>query len=1076
MNIINSRNIFNLLIVGVMAVLAFFSYHTYLSYVEYESTQNSTQSTSFVKNIDNVLDKIAQERLYSAVYMGTDGTKGFDKVKEARISVDSAIRKLGAYIDTNKEFMTYDKRVSAMKKNLKHARTKVDTLSMDYKNIFFKVYHDEIFTSLLGAMKIVSAQDRFPDMKNYLSTYTDLTELNENVELENTGIFFVLSGSRKMSDEDLILWDTLLMNDVFPEFNILENTITVSKLNALLTSEEFNQIGADKRVEILYGSQTGEYTVTINEWFKQVEKKTNYITGAQNLLQSAMKKYTEDRVIQSEEIMMKYGIASLFSLLLLLVLFIVYYNINKDKQLFEETLKDIEAVLNLEQQRELKTLIDNREINQIYRFLTNTIKEANQAKDLFLANMSHEIRTPLNGIVGFTQLLKSTPVTDEQEEFISVIEHSSDNLLTIVNDILDLSKIKADKIELENIPFDPTEKFEAAVESYAARAAEKNIEFGIFVDPNLPSLVIGDATKVSQIIVNLISNAIKFTSSHGKVDVRIEKVDENKDDTEIKFSVHDSGIGITEEQKSKIFDAFSQADASTSRKFGGTGLGLAISVKLVSLMGGNLEIDSVENEGSTFFFSVKFKKSDEEEEKTEVNMTGFKIGFVVPDLATAEEMNKNLETYVDYSGAKFQIYYGDELLQAESSLLPDAVFIDHKYCQSESELQEYLDLDTKIILITTGDKKKSIINIEDTIDRIFYKPVNLTKTLKSLEVVYENKEKKKSTKSHKSKNKVNYKNVHTLVAEDNLINQKLIQSVLHGLGMEVTLANNGEEALNFRMQNNYDLIFMDIQMPVMGGIEATKEILDYEEKSRKHHIPIVALTANALDGDKEKYLSAGMDDYLSKPLELESLNEVLEDYLAHKIVHNGDEILEEEIKDEETKINIAKSNVSLDDNDKKIYNETLDSLESSIDTEEENLDIQKSEVSVSKEVVVVEEEEPEPEIKRKSDVLLYHTVPLVANLYGRMLENLEYDIDIVTDEENFLDRLDDTEYTFVIYDAEPFKSMRCLVVDLIQDNGAKPFALVHNPSKDDDYCCDVLEERASVEDVKKKLYRSNIEL
>ena len=1081
MKIINNKNIFAFLIAAVVGVLGAFSYYTYISYVEYEATQKSAQSTYFAKEMDSVLDKIAKERLYSAIYMGTEGKSGFDKVKESRIAADSAIRELATFIKSNKEFTTYEKRLQAATKNLKHARTKVDTLSSDYKNIFFEIYHDKIFESLVGAMKIVASKDSSPEMKSYLSTYTSFTVLKENTELENTGIFFILSGSKKMSDEDLMLWDSLLVNDTLPKFNALENRAIVSKLNALLTPEEFSKIGSNERVLILYGSQTGEYPIATNEWFVQVEKKMNYIALAQSILASTMDKHTKDNVSQSKEVMTQYGIGALFTLLLLFVLFIIYYNINKDKQLFEDTLKDIEAVLNLEQQKELKVLIDNREINQIYKFLTKTIREANQAKDLFLANMSHEIRTPLNGIVGFTQLLKSTATTDEQEEFISVIEHSSENLLTIVNDILDLSKIKADKIELESIAFDPIEKFESTVESYAARAAEKDIEFGIYIDPELPSTVIGDPTKISQVIVNLISNSIKFTPSNGTVDVRIEKISESKDDATIKFSVEDSGIGVTEEHKSKIFDAFSQADVSTSRKFGGTGLGLAISGKLVSFMGGELEIESVENEGSTFFFTLRLEKSEQSKERTAVNMRGFNIGFVVPDTNIEQEMNKNLEAYINYTGAKFKVYYGIELLEEEKSLLPDVVFIDHRYHQRKDELEKYLDLDTKIVLMTTGDKKKSIKDIEDSIDRIFYKPVNLTKTLKALEVVYEEKHNKKLAKAKETKSDITFENIHALVAEDNMINQKLIKKVLNSLGLKVTLAKNGEEALDLRTQNEYDIIFMDIQMPVLGGIESTEKILEFEEKHRKHHIPIVALTANALAGDREKYINAGMDDYLSKPIELEQLNLLIQEYFPHKIVENKEEAIENKIEkkeiEEENQDNVIETVESIDveDSNEDIHDDILEASEniSHIDeniqkervesqSSDHDVEVQESEIAVPEVVETVEE-------KRKSDVLVYHSMPLIANLYGSILKNLEYDMDIVTDEEKFLDRLDDTEYTFVIYDAEPFKNMKCMIVDLIKDNGAKPFALIHNLLEQDDYCCDTLEEKANIEDLRKKL-------
>ena len=1079
MKIINNKNIFNLLIIVVIAVLAFFSYHTYISYTEYESTQKSTQSTFFIEEMDNVLDKIAQERLYSAIYMGTEGKMGFDKVKEARVAVDSAIVELNTYMNANKKFKTYSKRLNAASENLKHARTKVDTLSSDYKNIFFEVYHNEIFKSLVGAMKIVSAQDTSADMKSYLSTYTSFTELKENTELENTGIFFILSGSRKMTNEDLVFWDALLVNDTFPEFNALHNKAIISKLNALLTPEEFSKIGSHERVQILYGAQTGEYSVATNEWFSQVEKKMNYIALAQSVLKSTMDKHTENKVSQSKKIMTEYGMGALFTLLLLLVLFVIYYNINKDKQLFEDTLKDIEAVLNLEQQKELKTLIDNREINQIYKFLTDTIREANQAKDLFLANMSHEIRTPLNGIVGFTQLLKSTPVTEEQEEFISVIEHSSDNLLNIVNDILDLSKIKADKIELENISFDPIEKFESSTESYAARAAEKNIDFGIYIDPGLPSVLIGDPTKISQVIVNLISNSIKFTPVNGKVDVRIEKVSENKNDATIKFSVEDSGIGITPEQKIKIFDAFSQADVSTSRKFGGTGLGLAISSKLVSFMGGELEIESVEDEGSTFFFTLNFEKPEEFTERTVANMRGFNVGFVIPNATAEEGMYANLEKYVDYSGAKFKVYHENELLEEKESLLPDVVFVDHKFCQREDELEKYLDLNTKIILITTGDKKRSLKDIEDRIDRILYKPVNLSKTLKSLEVVYEETNKEKSTKAKEDKHNVTFENLHAMVAEDNSINQKLIKNVLNGFGIEVTLANNGKEAFDLRTENEYDIIFMDIQMPVLDGVEAAEKILEFEEKHRKHHIPIIAVTANALEGDREKYIEEGMDNYLSKPIEVEQIRSLIGEYFPHKVAGNKEEIIENDNEDE-THDNVVETEESMDieNSDEEIQNDVLETLEHDNKIDEivqaESINIQNSDNAVEvqeKKVATAEAAEIKKvlEQKRKSGVLVYHSMPLIANLYGSILKNLEYDMDIVTEEEVFLDRLDDTEYTFVIYEAEPFIKMKSMIVDLIKDTGAKPFALIHNLSEQDDFCCETLEEKASVDDLRKKL-------
>lgn len=1004
MKIINLKNIFNLLMVVLVSVLAYVVYYTYVSYMKYESTQNSIQSTYVIEKMDKVIDNIVQERLASAVYIGSEGKTGYDKVKEKRVAVDSSVMALKVFLDTNKKLQIHKKRLNLVLENLKHARTKVDTLSANYRDIFFKIYHQQIFQSLLGAMKIVSIQDTSVDLQSYLQTYTNFTELKENTELENTWIYFVLNKSKKMTNEDLVQWDTLLVNDTFPDFNTIQNKAIIAKLTALLSVDEFSDISINERVQVLYGAQTGNYDITLSEWYAQVEKKINYITLAQDILISSMKKHTEDKVSNAKETMTEYAIGTLFALFLLLVLSLIYYNITKDKQLFEDTLKDIETVLNPEQQKELKILIDNREINKIYKFLTDTIREANQAKDLFLANMSHEIRTPLNGIVGFTQLLKSTATTEEQEEFITVIENSSDNLLTIVNDILDLSKIKADKIELENISFNPVEKFESAVESYAARAAEKDIEFGIFIDPELPTSIMGDPTKISQVIVNLISNAIKFTSKKGKVDVLIAKVAESKNTTSVTFSVTDSGIGISTEQQKKIFEAFSQADASTSRKFGGTGLGLAISAKLVNFMGGSLEIKSEENKGSTFYFTLSFAKMEDDTDRIIPDMSEFSVGLVVPDIEDTMEMHRDLKSYIGYTEAKYKVYSADEIFEEEVSSLPDIVFIDQKYHQRKDELEKYFKLDTKIVLMLTGDKKRTIEGLEEYIDRILYKPVNLTKTLKSLDVLNDKKKHTQDDNVQFESTEMRFNNLNVLVAEDNTINQKLIKHVLNDFGLNVVLVGNGAEALELRQMNEYDMIFMDIQMPVMGGIDATKSILAYEKQQCQHHVPIVALTANALAGDKEKYISAGMDSYLSKPLELEAIGLLLKEYFSDRLIENKE---------------------------KKELDETTEEIVIERDTDVLENDELEEEIN--------QNQNTEKEIPKEIDILFFHPFELITDIYERMLINLGFSVDVVKNEHDFLDQLEEIKYTYVIYGGFIFKDMECLTADMIRDTGAKPF-------------------------------------
>ncbi len=876
MKILKNKIILNLLIIVIMVTFGALAYNTYLSYQSYLTVKNSTKLSPFLDEIESVLDKIGSERINSATYLVTQEKNNFKKLQETRVAVDLALAELYTFVKHNSAYTIYGKQIKQIASELKSVRRKVDAVNDDHRSILFHAYHNKIFGSLSEILKDLSTTQRSELLESYLSTYEKYTNIKENSVLENTIITFILSGSKQMSDEDILLWDQLITQDILPQLDTLTDSIVALKIGELLSAEKFNSIISRERDMILAEARRGKYSVSVLGWENHIKEKMDYFAQVRSLLHTEIKKVEQKSITQSRNVMIGYGVGTLISLLLLLRLFVMYYNIHKDRQLSQDTLKELELVFDKNQQQEIQRLIYNGKADHIYRFLIQAIKDANQTKDLFLASMSHEIRTPLNGILGFTQLLKESDSKEEREEFISVIEKSSANLLTIVNDILDLSKIKAQKIELERIEFDPVDSFEAAVESYAAKAAEENIDFNVFLDPQLPTLLIGDPTKISQVIVNLVSNAIKFTSKNGEVNVSIEKLSESIDTVEVKFAVSDTGIGITNEQKEKLFEAFSQADVSTSRKYGGTGLGLSISGKIVELMGGKIKIRSVKNEGSTFYFTLVLKKPETATRREVPNMSSCTVGILDPHIGTEYYINKNLEAYIAYTGAKIEHYTDESLLALKgSSHLPDILFIDHKFRSRGDELEQFLDFDTKIVLMSTGDQKKNLKRYKSRINRILYKPINFTKTLKILN------DKEELSETEK---KITFENVHVLVAEDNLINQKLILHVLNGLGIEVSIVNNGQEALEHCMANEYDMIFMDIQMPVMGGMEATANILSYERSNGKTHTPIVALTANALAGDREMYMAAGMDSYLSKPIQLESLNLLLQEYFTDRIV------------------------------------------------------------------------------------------------------------------------------------------------------------------------------------------------
>jgi signal transduction histidine kinase/CheY-like chemotaxis protein len=1077
MKIFSNKSIFIFLMLVMITLSGWFGFNTYKSYISYASSQTNTKGSILVVSIDDFINVLEIEEIESAIYFGTNGDKNFNKLKETRKDVDRALDSLLSKFTTNMQ------KFSSIKKDLKFARTTVDALNGSFEDIIYDVYYKKIFSLLLNEAESIAQADTSDTVKNYLNTYIKYILPKENINLEKSLVLSKLLSKSSMTTQELEIWDEALINESLPNISNLKDVDTQKALGKIISVEKYNKIGHNNRIHILYEAKNGKYSINDKEWNKKLNQKSDYVVKAQDILSVSIKSYFDKNIETHKQQVITYLIETIISLLVLLVLYFVYRNMNKDTKLFESTLKDIERVLNAEQQEELKQLIEKKNTNGIYAFLTKTIDEANRAKDLFLANMSHEIRTPLNGIVGFTQLLKSTDLNNEQEEFIGVIESSSENLLMIVNDILDLSKIKADKIELEEIEFNSIEKFESAIESYAARAAEKDIDLRVFIDPNLPRKLIGDPTKISQVVVNLISNAIKFTGLRGVVDVSIVQLSEDENSANIRFAVKDTGIGISDEQKEKIFEAFSQADVSTSRKYGGTGLGLAISSKLVEFMGGKLDIDSVEGEGSTFFFNLTLEKANEQEKEEISNLSEYNVVLALPEDEIADFIDENYAKYSRFCNANFSMKTYDELIEMQKNhTLPDVILIDHRYCHRNNELDKCLVFDTKIVLFTTSDQKKNLESIEHKIDRIVYKPANFTKTIKALDVVFDEKQTKDEPKS--IANNISFSNVNAMVAEDNSINQKLIKNILEGLGVEVTLVDNGKMALEQRQMNEFDIIFMDIQMPVMGGIEATHAIVDYENKNRKHHIPIIALTANALTGDREKYLKEGMDGYLSKPIELPSLMEVLMQYFSSKAVEVSEDKVDEAIQEPEEESLVeeiedtAENNqieevlqeddqIELQEEVKLIEDEDEKSLE---DTVIENINIETLELDEEPQEIKKEIPTTADEIvkEKKADILLYKTTQLAANVYVSILKNLGYSVDIVTASNVFMDKLENNYYSFVLFDVEPFMKIQCLIVDLIKDREAKPFMFI-SKKEESNACCDVLSEEPIASELQEKL-------
>ena len=514
-------------------------------------------------------------------------------------------------------------------------------------------------------------------------------------------------------------------------------------------------------------------------------------------------------------------------------------------------------------------------------------EEANIAKSQFLANMSHEIRTPMNGIIGFLQLLEIENPTNEQLEYIQDIKISTDLLLNIINDILDISKIEAGKIELENISFDLNQAIDSCVVTFMAKASEKNIDVNVLINPKTPQVVIGDPTRLKQVMNNLISNAIKFTDK-GEIFVEVNLLENLQDGYKLEFKIKDSGIGMSKEGLEKLFKPFSQADSSSTRKYGGTGLGLAISKSIVEMMGVTIRAQSVEGSGTTFIFTVELGKSDYEsaEQKTiDYSCLKGKRILVVGD----NSMNRNIaKLYLQEVGCMV-----DEAENANDAI---SKLVKSEGCRYNLALIDFnmpnmngLDLASAInalpstknlsLILTSLDLKGEAKKAKDNgVDGYLSKPYNKRELLDCVVMVLDGDTKGVDSlvTSYTVKEDIFNSELKILLVEDNDINAKFIQKILKNKELSCDTAKDGKEALDAYEAREYDLIFMDCQMPVMDGYDATRTIREIENKK---HIPIIAMTANAMKGDKEKCIEAGMDDYLSKPVKVEDLDKVLTKYL-----------------------------------------------------------------------------------------------------------------------------------------------------------------------------------------------------
>jgi signal transduction histidine kinase/CheY-like chemotaxis protein len=998
------------------------SYFGYTSYIQYEKSKNFSDKLQKNGVLSAVLNEVSKERGAASIALAK-GEKNYTLLTKQIANSNLLLEKT----KKNPEINNYMSRMVNIRELL------------NAKESFETVFHNGYTKGIITPLIEKQSQRGDVSFHKEIETLTILLkELESDIAKKATQrdyLSYFIEKKSPLTPSEVAYINKNAQADSFnPQY--IHNRELKKSIERYSNSSEIKKSREEtkaKFAEVKKAFSTGKFTIGSEAWFNLYSKEIHNL----NILHSKIEHRLKSKLENHTETQFLISVLSALGILLGIVLSILGFTTIKE---LHNNMKDLEEILN-NAAIEAESTFDEPSISALknidlnsskgmqdgYKFIELLIEnakadkmealEANESKSLFLANMSHEIRTPLNGIVGFTELLKSTDLNSEQIEFTNIIEKSSENLLSIINNILDLSKIESNKTELDIIIFDPIVEFESAVETYGVRAAEKNIDLNLYLDPAIDKKLLGDAVKIKEVLINLLSNAIKFTDFGGKIDVEITKLSSIDNQSELSFSIKDNGVGMTKEQQLNVFAAFTQADVSITRKYGGTGLGLTISTKFLELMDAELKLESQKEKGTRFYFTITL---EEVLESTE--------------LGKVSEFNDITICKFDYNYPVQQdIYLTKYLKHYDVKSRPFTTPAELKICNENEEVHSiWIDIDTcddtllntihklnshKAVLLSSFANRDKLESFGINTTKILYKPLTPSKVVQGLTAVtpIEKIVKKESISTSTPFNNIQFEGK-ILVAEDNFINQKLIKQILLKYGVEVELANNGLEAFEKRKSETYDLIFMDIQMPVMDGVEATQEIINYEIEEELKHIPIIALTANALNGDRERFISEGLDEYIPKPIETNELLFILKKFLKPKIETIG----KHQAKTEKSNIEPIEHKTSTAQ--KSIKPIELDASETMtlIDVEpkkQEKITLLKEEDPEKVELSFVEVE-PEEEKSNNKKILIAKKNPLEAQILSKVITNLNYKIEVIDTMNELKELISVTDYDILLIDQE----------------------------------------------------------
>jgi len=746
-------------------------------------------------------------------------------------------------------------------------------------NSFIQNYTDKL---------INNSQDM--NKQEYLRLYADITNIAYATESEKALVSYYLSLKKPIPGNTLIYLDKIINQSQIHESEQNKVSVLHKNIENLFNQKSFQEnlrMIEDIRLDIMSNNYTGRYKSNIKTWVETINKKQKVLHNAESMLLGSI--YNDvTKELKNTTIILSLSLFALLSSILALLFLLAYWRKNAHKRKLLD-----ELVTKISERSSTKKPIVTESIDSykvVYNYIASQYEyfSENESKLLndnkrdktFFNNLAYEIKTPLYGISGYTKLLKETPLSIEQNDFLNIIENSFKSLDTVLSRASNDDITSSEKLEIENVTFDILKVIESSVETFSVKADQKDIVLGLYIDPNLVYKVKGDSTKLSHILTNLVDNALESSSAYHAIDIFVSIADISDKNISLKFEVKDEGIGYDEGELNKIKNALN--DIKSIENISNLDMkNLNISNKIIKRMGGNLELVSNKGNGTTFYFTLSFPKEDTPENIEKYPyFNGMKVGLALPSKEIKRQIDNNLERYVRHLQGKFEIYDYDTLLNQDVTM-PDLLFVYHNYTRLEGELELFSKLPSKIALITSATLRPLIHPEQHTFSSIIYAPLTMRKLVKILD---ESKIEKLDTLEYNTEKISPLKDIKTfyklsaLLVEDNEISQKLISNMLKKLDIDVTVASNAKEAFELRKEKNYNIIFMDAGMSILDALELTSKVIYYERVNQFLHVPIIGILNDIESEDRKKCIDAGMDDCIAKPIDDDILYALIDKY------------------------------------------------------------------------------------------------------------------------------------------------------------------------------------------------------